>query len=243
MSTASILMVHLVYPHNYYLSLQPQSRKLLTVFNTHRQGMLVWIIEHSIPCTFTSIHITAIRVMITQDGYVFKGKITLGLIRKQILPKPWQMISPYQGSPCQYMRVLRDTMSVRNVGKRIGFCDHRRRTRARRIPLGGKVMHGDVMKWKHFLRYWPLCGEFTCHRWIPLTKPVTLSFDIFFDLCMNKRLSIQSWQRLFETSSRSLWRHCNGLLAYRVVATAVMIFSYIIRACYWICINVLHTRN
>ena len=127
MSTASILMVHLVYPHNYYLSLQPQSRKLLTVFNTHRQGMLVWIIEHSIPCTFTSIHITAIRVMITQDGYVFKGKIILELIRKQILPKPWQMISPYQGSPCQYMRVLRDTMSVRNAGKRIGFCDHRRR--------------------------------------------------------------------------------------------------------------------
>ena len=28
----------------------------------------------------------------------------------------------------------------------------------------------DLMKWKHFLCYWPLCGEFTDHRWIPLTK-------------------------------------------------------------------------
>ena len=30
----------------------------------------------------------------------------------------------------------------------------------------------DVIKWKQFNpRYWPLCGEFTGHRWIPLTNP------------------------------------------------------------------------
>ena len=28
----------------------------------------------------------------------------------------------------------------------------------------------DVMKWKHFPVTGPLCGEFTGHRWIPLTK-------------------------------------------------------------------------
>ena len=28
-----------------------------------------------------------------------------------------------------------------------------------------------VIKWKHFSRNWPfLCGQFTGHRWIPLTK-------------------------------------------------------------------------
>ena len=33
------------------------------------------------------------------------------------------------------------------------------------------VMHDDVIKWKHFLRYWPFVrGEFTGHRWIPPTK-------------------------------------------------------------------------
>ena len=32
-------------------------------------------------------------------------------------------------------------------------------------------LHDDVIKWKHFPRYWPpLCGEFTGHRWIPPTK-------------------------------------------------------------------------
>ena len=35
----------------------------------------------------------------------------------------------------------------------------------------------------------PLCGEFTGHRWIPLTRPVARSFDIFFDLRLNQQLS------------------------------------------------------
>ena len=30
--------------------------------------------------------------------------------------------------------------------------------------------HDDVIKWKHFRVTGPLCGEFTGHRWIPLTK-------------------------------------------------------------------------
>ena len=34
-----------------------------------------------------------------------------------------------------------------------------------------------------------LCGEFTGHPWIPLTMASDESFDIFFDLCQNKRLS------------------------------------------------------
>ena len=32
------------------------------------------------------------------------------------------------------------------------------------------VRHDDVIKWKHFPRYWSLWGESTGHRWIPLTK-------------------------------------------------------------------------
>ena len=43
----------------------------------------------------------------------------------------------------------------------------------------------------------------------PSQRPVTQSFDIFFDLCLNKRLSKQSMCWWFETPSRSLWRHCN----------------------------------
>ena len=49
----------------------------------------------------------------------------------------------------------------------------------------------------------PLNGEF------PAQRPVTRSFDVFFDLRLNKRLSKQSWGWWFETLSRLLWRHCN----------------------------------
>ena len=48
-------------------------------------------------------------------------------------------------------------------------------------------------------------GEFTSQR------PVTRSFDVFFDLRMIKRLSNQSWGCWFETPSLSLWRHCNDV--------------------------------
>ena len=37
----------------------------------------------------------------------------------------------------------------------------------------------------------PLCGEFTGRGELPAQRLVTRSFDIFFDLCLNKRLSKQ----------------------------------------------------
>ena len=46
-------------------------------------------------------------------------------------------------------------------------------------------------------------GEF------PAQRPVTRSFDVFFDRRLNKRLSKQSWGWWFETPSCSLWLHCN----------------------------------
>ena len=38
-------------------------------------------------------------------------------------------------------------------------------------------LHDDVIKWKHFPRYWLLCGEITGHQWIPLKRPVMWSFE------------------------------------------------------------------
>ena len=40
-------------------------------------------------------------------------------------------------------------------------------------------------------------------------RPVTRSFDVFFDLRLNKRLSKQPWGWWFETPPWSLWRQCN----------------------------------
>ena len=49
----------------------------------------------------------------------------------------------------------------------------------------------------------PVPGEF------PTQRPVTRSFDVYFDLRPDKRLSKQSWGWWFETLSHSLWRHRN----------------------------------
>ena len=48
-------------------------------------------------------------------------------------------------------------------------------------------------------------GEFSTQR------PVTRSFDVFFDLRLNKRLSKQSWGRWFETPSYPLRRQSNAV--------------------------------
>ena len=50
----------------------------------------------------------------------------------------------------------------------------------------------------------PVSGEF------PAQRPVTRSFDVFFDLRPNKRLSKHWWGWWFETPPWSLWRQCNG---------------------------------
>ena len=49
----------------------------------------------------------------------------------------------------------------------------------------------------------PVTGEF------PAQRPVTQSFDVIFDLRLNKRLREQWWGWWFETPSRSFWRQCN----------------------------------
>ena len=69
--------------------------------------------------------------------------------------------------------------------------------------------HDDVIKWKHFPRYCPFVRGI--HRW-----PVNSLHEgqwcralIFSLICLNKRLSKQSWGWWFEMPSRPLWRHCN----------------------------------
>ena len=76
-------------------------------------------------------------------------------------------------------------------------------------------MHDHSMSWwRHHMEkfsallairagYSPVPGEF------PAQRQVTRSFDAFFDLRLNKRLSKHSWGWWFETLSRPSWRHRN----------------------------------
>ena len=66
----------------------------------------------------------------------------------------------------------------------------------------------------------PLCGDFTGPGEFLAQRPVTRSFDVFFLLRLNKRLSKQPRGWWFETAPWSLWRQCNVLLFYRVCFAA-----------------------
>ena len=70
--------------------------------------------------------------------------------------------------------------------------------------------YDDVIKCNHFPRYWPFVRGI--HRSTvnsPHKRPVTRSFDVFFDLHSNKRLGKQ-WRGWWcGTPCIPLWRHCN----------------------------------
>ena len=71
-------------------------------------------------------------------------------------------------------------------------------------------LHDDIIKWKHFPRYWPFVRRIQ-------RSPVNFPHKgqsrgdlmFFFYQRLNKRLSKQSWGWWLETLSHLLWRHRN----------------------------------
>ena len=83
--------------------------------------------------------------------------------------------------------------------------------------------------WRHqmetFSALLALCaGNSTVTGEFPSQRPETRSFDVLFDLRLNKRLSKQSRGWWFETPSCSLWRHCNEIIC---VCWGLLICEYV----------------
>ena len=92
--------------------------------------------------------------------------------------------------------------------------------------------HDDVIKRKHFPRYWPFVrGNSPGTDEFPAQRPVTQSFGVFLDLRLNNLLSKQWWGWWFETASTPLWRHCNGILT-RIFAMQNMYIDYLRPHCH-----------
>ena len=102
-------------------------------------------------------------------------------------PVHWLTRVTYASYPGYFPVMCRDKENTKHAVQEMGVC------------VSNALMHYDVIKWKHFLRYWPLCREFTGHRWISLTMASDAELWCFFDLRLNKRLSKHSWGWLFET--------------------------------------------
>ena len=106
------------------------------------------------------------------------------------------------------------------------------------LPTGlpGAIMHeetansfnitvGDI-DWRLVSRWWryhmdtfsaspAICaGNSAVTGEFPAQRPVTQSFDVFFDQRLNKRLSKQWGGGWSEKPSRPLWRHCNEIARF-----------------------------
>ena len=72
--------------------------------------------------------------------------------------------------------------------------------------------HDDVIKMEIFSALLAICaGNSPVSSEFPPHRPVTHSFDVFFDLHQNKWLSKQSWGWWFEMLSHPLCRHRNAI--------------------------------
>ena len=81
--------------------------------------------------------------------------------------------------------------------------------------------------WRHemetFSALLAICaGNSPVHGEFPTQRPVTRSFDVFFDLLSNKRLSKQCRGWWFETQSCPLWRHRNGNRGYHLTLISIL---------------------
>ena len=83
-------------------------------------------------------------------------------------------------------------------------------TTTKRSKIG--MLFLDVAIMETFSALLPFCAENSqATGEFPAQRPATRSFDVYFDLRQNKRLSKQWWVWWFETPLRPLWRHCNVL--------------------------------
>ena len=95
--------------------------------------------------------------------------------------------------------------------KRLHICHKNFETNPQSIIFGLPLFNSW---WRHqmetFSALLAICaGNSPVHGEFPTQRPVTRSFDVYFDLRPNKWLSKQSWGWWFETLSCSLWRHRN----------------------------------
>ena len=92
--------------------------------------------------------------------------------------------------------------------------------------------HDDVIKWKHCSVTGPLCGEFTGHQWIPLTKASDAELWCFLWSAPEQTVeqTIATPVIWCAIASLLLWRHCNDSLrsVYRATTVPAMAETWVL---------------
>ena len=134
------------------------------------------------------------------------------------IPQPWNIVLIKSLFVIQKSCHIRIVISQRITNKWLWVLLLNECQLSAKWEIASLICHHLLLSWwRHqvetFSALLALCGEFTGHRWIPLTKASDAElWCFFFGLCLNKQLSKQSRGCWFETPSRPSGRHCNDIL-------------------------------
>ena len=115
---------------------------------------------------------------------------------------PWLFPSPGHQQLWYWLRRMHIFTVIRAL--QLGFATHLY------LLLHPIIIHDDVRhQMEAFSMLLAICaGNSPVPGEFPSQRPVTRSFDVFFELRLNKRLSKQLWGWWIETQSLPLWRQC-----------------------------------
>ena len=124
-------------------------------------------------------------------------------------------------SVCIFLGIYCTRVGAINSNLLISWYLHQTRVIIRRLWCGGfnvcyqlRLYVLGISWWRHLMEA-KSALLVLCAGNLPVTsgflsqRPVRRSFDAFFELHLNKRLSKQSWGWWFETPMCSSWRNCN----------------------------------
>ena len=110
----------------------------------------------------------------------------------------WPVNSPHNGPVTRKMFSFDDVIMILGVSHEFTTSRRGKLMLSPLLPsLPVAILHDDVIKRKHFPRYWPF------------VRAIHRPSGFFLNLRLNKRFSKQSRRQCLETSSHSLWRHRN----------------------------------
>ena len=147
------------------------------------------------------------------------------IYHKNIFKRRLNIINPKEQSGCVLLFPICDKLVLMSCPQHwLDFPDHLRATHSiyKWYPCFPTESLSITRCWSKSTTWWrhqidtfsallALCaGNSPVTVEFPAQRPVTRSFEVSFDLRLNKRLSNQSWGWWFETPSRSFWRNRNG---------------------------------
>ena len=140
--------------------------------------------------------------------FVFYGYYLISVIHMINLPISFRVASLALGQSYDCPGASEATLE--DMGKSTGTWPQHNTTKYKLYEYFMGCTEGNKSSWWHhrmetFSALLAICaGNSPATGEFPAQRPVTRTFDVFFDLHLNKRLSKQSWGWWFETPS---WRH------------------------------------